>query len=205
MNPQQPPIPRTSGLSLPGHSQTYASHQGGYAGAQGQQQAYGSTSQFAPISAGQNLNYAGGQPGNNPGQPAPLAGPQATTANAPASGAAAAMTSTDQVVYHHLQKRGYQQPEEFIRSVPTSLATMTLEKSVEQGLHARNITKTSNKAENTPDMYEESYARLRRFIESSLDKYRNELATVLWPVFVYVFLDMVTKGFVHEGECSVVN
>lgn len=44
------------------------------------------------------------------------------------------------------------------------------------------------------------YRRLNEWIESSLDQYRNELYTVMYPIFVHCYLDFVIRGKVEAGR-----
>jgi transcription initiation factor TFIID subunit 5 len=55
---------------------------------------------------------------------------------------------------------------------------------------------SSYKSEGDPSLYSDVYNDLTRFIESSLDIYRHELALILYPVFVHMYLELVYNG--HE-------
>ena len=43
-----------------------------------------------------------------------------------------------------------------------------------------------------PEHYSDSYGLLKKYIEESLDLYREELQRVLFPIFVELFLGMIT-------------
>lgn len=49
-----------------------------------------------------------------------------------------------------------------------------------------------------PKTYSTSYHKLSQFIDSALDIYRHELAMLTYPVFVQMYLDLVSNG--HEKE-----
>ena len=59
---------------------------------------------------------------------------------------------------------------------------------------------SSYKSEADSSLYSAVYSDLSRFIESSLDVYRHELALILYPVFVHMYLEMVYNG--HEGAAK---
>ncbi|CAB3366035.1 Hypothetical predicted protein [Cloeon dipterum] len=52
------------------------------------------------------------------------------------------------------------------------------------------------KSEGDPVAYEGAYNDLKNFVESSLDIYKHELGTILYPVFVHMYLELVFNG--HE-------
>lgn len=54
------------------------------------------------------------------------------------------------------------------------------------------------KSEGDPDIYEDSYTSFKRFVEASLDSYRHELAMVLYPAFVHMYLELVYNE--HERQ-----
>ncbi|CAG2176263.1 unnamed protein product [Oppiella nova] len=65
--------------------------------------------------------------------------------------------------------------------------------------HLNDVLKTYKSDEN-PDIYEDNYNTLRKFIESSLDSYRHELLRLLYPVFVHMYLELVVNG--HEERAK---
>ena len=51
------------------------------------------------------------------------------------------------------------------------------------------------------ELYEDQYCQLRRWAYTSLDKYRQQLLSVMWPVFVHSFLGLVRSGLgSHAGQ-----
>ncbi|CAK9270407.1 unnamed protein product [Sphagnum jensenii] len=49
-------------------------------------------------------------------------------------------------------------------------------------------------------LYKEGYSKLRSWVHSSLDLYKNELLRILYPVFVHCFMDLVAKDFPQEAR-----
>ncbi|XP_022195379.1 transcription initiation factor TFIID subunit 5 [Nilaparvata lugens] len=54
------------------------------------------------------------------------------------------------------------------------------------------------KSEGDPNIYEESYSDLKKFIEGALDIYKHELGMILYPVFVHMYLELVYNS--HESQ-----
>ncbi|KAJ7521127.1 hypothetical protein O6H91_19G039200 [Diphasiastrum complanatum] len=57
-----------------------------------------------------------------------------------------------------------------------------------------------SKSDNEASRYKEGYSKLRLWVHSSLDLYKNELLRILYPVFVHSFMDLVAKGFAQEAR-----
>lgn len=55
-------------------------------------------------------------------------------------------------------------------------------------------------SENGPVRYQDGYSKLRTWTYSSLDKYRNELLRVLYPIFIHCFMDLVANGHLQEAR-----
>lgn len=70
--------------------------------------------------------------------------------------------------------------------------------NVEQLLKERNFSSLVYQTEENPNIYEENYKQLQRFVDSSLDSYRHELSKLLYPVFVHMYLELVCSG--HEDQ-----
>ncbi|RMX42224.1 hypothetical protein pdam_00011624, partial [Pocillopora damicornis] len=51
-----------------------------------------------------------------------------------------------------------------------------------------------------PTRYEDYYSSLQAFVEKSLDVYKPELAMVLYPMFVHMYLELVYKGSEKEAQ-----
>ncbi|KYQ91599.1 transcription initiation factor TFIID subunit [Tieghemostelium lacteum] len=109
----------------------------------------------------------------------------------------------DFAVLNYLKKRGYQNAEASFKqelNLPVEM-TVTSEGGVE-------IDKTQDIAQylllyqqrDDPKLYLESYSKLRNWIHSSLDIYKNELLSILYPVFVHSYIDLITKGYPKEAR-----
>ena len=48
--------------------------------------------------------------------------------------------------------------------------------------------------------YDSNYTSLRDWVNSSLNTYRAELSTILFPIFVHCYLDLISKNFRNEGS-----
>ena len=59
---------------------------------------------------------------------------------------------------------------------------------------------SSYKSEGDPSLYAAVYIDLTRFIDGSLDMYKHELALILYPVFVHMYLELVYNG--HEAAAK---
>jgi transcription initiation factor TFIID subunit 5 len=51
-----------------------------------------------------------------------------------------------------------------------------------------------------PDHFTESFRLLKKYIEESLDQYKEELQQVLFPMFVHLFLQMVHAGHLTQAR-----
>lgn len=63
-----------------------------------------------------------------------------------------------------------------------------------------NFSSLVYQTEENPNIYEENYKQLQRFVDSSLDSYRHELSKLLYPVFVHMYLELVCSG--HEDQAK---
>lgn len=57
--------------------------------------------------------------------------------------------------------------------------------------------------EGDPDAAEGCYAALRSFVETSLDSYRHELAAILYPCFVHIYLELVYNGHRKHADAFI--
>ncbi|KAH7640217.1 transcription initiation factor tfiid subunit 5-like protein [Dermatophagoides farinae] len=65
-------------------------------------------------------------------------------------------------------------------------------------LKETNFSSLVYQTEENPNIYEDNYKQLQRFVDSSLDSYRHELSKLLYPVFVHMYLELVCSG--HEEQ-----
>ncbi|CAB4015297.1 Transcription initiation factor TFIID subunit 5 [Paramuricea clavata] len=55
-------------------------------------------------------------------------------------------------------------------------------------------------SEGDPTKYEHYYTGIQEYIEKSLDVYKPELGTILYPLFVHMYLDLIYQG--HEKQAK---
>ncbi|KAJ4291083.1 Transcription initiation factor TFIID subunit 5 [Kalmusia sp. IMI 367209] len=93
----------------------------------------------------------------------------------------------DNLVLEYLSKKGYVRTEAMLRKES--------EPSVTNGtsLTAQNSDQGGVKATKAFDL-------LRKYMDDILDVYKPELRKLLWPVFVYSFLDLVREYFTKDAE-----
>ncbi|KAJ3032289.1 Transcription initiation factor TFIID subunit 5 [Rhizophlyctis rosea] len=53
---------------------------------------------------------------------------------------------------------------------------------------------------NNPNAYEQSYNRLRKWVDNSIDVYKIELRTILFPIFVHAYLDLIAKRLPEQAS-----
>jgi transcription initiation factor TFIID subunit 5 len=128
----------------------------------------------------------------------------------------AAPSDQNQIVLQFLERRGYHRaaaalqaeiasPSTTSNQQPASLPAATAKALTADEFANRNAPAASNsKAKedslqkwrqvNDPSIYETGYKSLRAFVEGSLEMHRVELQSLLWPVFVHVYLDLVAAG-----------
>ncbi|GAA5796577.1 hypothetical protein HPULCUR_001950 [Helicostylum pulchrum] len=146
----------------------------------------------------------------------------------PATGASPSPADIDKMVASYLQKKGYKATEAiFIRESKGD--TVSLE-DVGEGVKKKENTteqeilppnnettepaaatatvaaepeekkKESSSEPGDPDAYHVSYKSLRQWIENSLDWYKPELRSVLFPIFVHSYLDLVGKNIPEKAK-----
>eukprot|EP00158_Paraphelidium_tribonemae_P008435 Partr_v1_DN28578_c0_g1_i3_m73780 putative WD domain, G-beta repeat len=106
----------------------------------------------------------------------------------------------DQAVISYLRKRGFQNAESALaREMESSLDHFVFDSQLIDSpvpLLAQQPSSSSDEAAGVVD----SYQKLQRFIEDSLDLYKSELQAILYPLFVHVFLDLICRGYVAEAS-----
>ncbi|KAG8034183.1 hypothetical protein G9C98_001267 [Cotesia typhae] len=63
-----------------------------------------------------------------------------------------------------------------------------------------NSVLAAYKSEGDPVLYEKAYAELKKFVESYLDVYKHELATILYPVLVHMYLELVYNNHSKQAK-----
>ncbi|KMS65089.1 hypothetical protein BVRB_039560, partial [Beta vulgaris subsp. vulgaris] len=92
--------------------------------------------------------------------------------------------------------------EDVFRQTLSSAGLDELAHSVSIDCHATMLKQVLHgviQQQQSPDAYTEAFQALQDWIEGSLDMYRTELHAVLFPIFIHVFLDLVTKGFPYDA------
>ena len=117
-----------------------------------------------------------------------------------------------EAVLAFLRKKGFRGTEKTLLSeiegngsasvagINSSVASNSLNSSVGQPVKVGagdSSVLSSYKSEGDPSLYAAVYIDLTRFIEGSLDMYKHELALILYPVFVHMYLELVYNG--HEA------
>ncbi|KAI9155181.1 Transcription initiation factor TFIID subunit 5 [Paramyrothecium foliicola] len=136
-----------------------------------------------PVSgAAPAANYAN-QPATSPAGAAPAAGGATGT-----SGTSTAMSNQNlnQIVTDYLLKRGFNRTEEVFRQESKFL-----------GADGKPLQQLANLG---PKKYQKAFKLLKDWVENNLDLYKFELSKLLWPVFVYSFLDLVGQGYTEEAK-----
>jgi transcription initiation factor TFIID subunit 5 len=130
--------------------------------------------------------------------PAPNYGSQPATSPAgapPATGGATGTTGTsgamsnqnlNQIVTDYLLKRGFNRTEEVFRQESKFL-----------GADGKPIQQLANLG---PKKYQKAFKLLKDWVENNLDLYKFELSKLLWPFFVYSFLELVGQGYTEESK-----
>ncbi|KAJ8903706.1 hypothetical protein NDN08_004807 [Rhodosorus marinus] len=103
-----------------------------------------------------------------------------------------------QVVIEYLRKRGYRSTEREL------LAEISKEADASYDDESRNAMMIINRSmrgyDEQPMMYEEMYRELRDWADGSLDLYKGELHSVLYPHMVHCFLEMVKRGASADAQ-----
>ncbi|RHZ46774.1 hypothetical protein Glove_606g89 [Diversispora epigaea] len=95
----------------------------------------------------------------------------------------------EKAVMQYLSQMGFKQTESMFRQ-EASRSQLSNEH-----FHTSDVSTMypSNYRLIKPEEYKQSYSNLRNMIEQSLDKFKGELHSVLYPIFVHEYLEMITK------------
>ncbi|KAH8431837.1 putative transcription initiation factor TFIID subunit [Aspergillus melleus] len=116
-----------------------------------------------------------------PPVPAPTPGPPPP----PPSGAMS-QQNLNQIVIDYLAKKGYSRTEAMLRM-----------ESANQEIDGRPLPPLG---EDARPKYRMGFDLLKVWVEDNLDLYKPELRRVLWPLFVYSFLNMVTSFYPQDAK-----
>ncbi|RAO69392.1 uncharacterized protein BHQ10_005404 [Talaromyces amestolkiae] len=92
----------------------------------------------------------------------------------------------NQIVIDYLAKKGYTRTEAMLRM-----------ESASQDIDGRSLPQLN---ENQRPKYRNGFDLLKNWIEDNLDLYKPELRRLLWPLFVYSFLDLATALYPQDAE-----
>ncbi|KAG6012262.1 hypothetical protein E4U43_007877 [Claviceps pusilla] len=125
-------------------------------------------------------NYAA-QPATSPAGPAPAASGSAGT-----TGGAMSNQNLNQIVTDYLLKRGFNRTEEVFR-----------QESKHLGADGKPVQQLANIG---PKKYQKAFKLLKEWVENNLELYKFELSKLLWPMFVYSFLELAGQGYTEESK-----
>ncbi|PHH74806.1 hypothetical protein CDD82_4759 [Ophiocordyceps australis] len=132
----------------------------------------------------------GTAPGPAPGhgaQPATSPAGPAASNPAPATGTSnLSNQNLNQIVTDYLLKRGFNRTEEIFR-----------QESKHLGPDGRPLHQSTNVG---PKKYLKAFKLLQKWVDSSLDIYKFELSKLLWPIFVYSFLELLSNSYVEDAK-----
>lgn len=102
----------------------------------------------------------------------------------------------DYLVLQYLKKRGLSQAEQIFKQEShlqeEEEMALVHQLDTEQGI-VQNLL-FYNAADNDPEQYLVSFDRLAAWVDNSLDMFKGDLVRILYPVFVHVYLQLVSVG-----------
>jgi transcription initiation factor TFIID subunit 5 len=101
----------------------------------------------------------------------------------------------EQLILAFLRARGYRSTEAALKAE----SRVSAPASSSLGLSLANFFQTFHDARSA-ESYQEVFESLKGWIESCLDRYRQELEKIMFPVFVHLFLAMIQKGYNSEAK-----
>ncbi|KAK0635736.1 TAF5-like protein [Bombardia bombarda] len=108
------------------------------------------------------------------------------TAPTPLLGPATNYSQLNLKVTDYLKKKGFTKTEAIFR---------------QETAHLGPDGRPAQRSEDTgPKKYLKAFVLLRDWIDNNLDIYKFELRKLLWPVFVYSYLDLITQGYNDEAK-----
>ncbi|KAI5185216.1 transcription initiation factor TFIID subunit 5 [Nematocida homosporus] len=95
-----------------------------------------------------------------------------------------------------LERRGYRRPNDMTPQATTmSLPDYVADKEIYSRLSMRNAALSDGSG-----ALDAGYAKLRQWVEDSLDAFKNDLGNLLFPIFVHLYLELVSKGRDNEAR-----
>ena len=99
-------------------------------------------------------------------------------------------SSTMQAIFAFLKKNNLTSTEEQLKAELAKVQGGASAPTVQPNTEVGNVL-AAYKSDDDPTSYEAAYSDLEVFVENSLDMYRHELALILYPVFVHMYLELV--------------
>lgn len=113
--------------------------------------------------------------------------------------------TADRIVLEYLRKRGYRRAEEAMMAgagVGAELEVAVEDAMVDDDL--RNVVmmlgRPADLAANDARRFDDSYCELRDWVDGSLDLYKAELHSVLYPMLVHCFLEVVKRELPDQAR-----
>lgn len=129
-------------------------------------------------------------PQNTSAQAAP---PGVMRKTEPRSAVPPGATKEDQAVLAYLRKRGLQGAAAAMQMAVPATAPGAYDESC-------MTTVLGITGRDEASRFETSYSELRSWVDGSLDMYKSELHSVLYPCLVHCFLEIVRRGFVERAR-----
>ncbi|XP_066585283.1 transcription initiation factor TFIID subunit 5-like [Prorops nasuta] len=97
-----------------------------------------------------------------------------------------------------LRKYNLKSTEESLRK-EANLADISPDEAQQTDSEVSSVL-SAYKSEGDPALYEKAYSELKKFVEGSLDIYKHELGTILYPVLVHMYLELVYNNHSEEAK-----
>ncbi|KAJ5934050.1 hypothetical protein N7466_003597 [Penicillium verhagenii] len=104
----------------------------------------------------------------------------------PPQSGAMSQQNLNQIVIDYLAKKGYSRTEAMLRM-----------ESANQEIDGRPLPPLG---EDARPKFKQGFDLLKTWVEENLDLYKPELRRVLWPLFVYSFLNMITSFYPQDAK-----
>ncbi|KAI0471984.1 WD domain-containing protein [Xylariaceae sp. FL0804] len=125
-------------------------------------------------------------------QPSTTAAAGASTAAASTTAPATQNQNLNQIVTDYLLKKGYRRTEEIFRQEVKDVD--------ETGKPRQHIDAAVSDRIFPAGKYLSSFSHFERWVDNGIDLYKFELGKVLWPLFVYSYLRLVSQGSKSHAE-----
>ncbi|KAL2798274.1 WD40-repeat-containing domain protein [Aspergillus keveii] len=139
----------------------------------------------APRTGSMGSGAGGAMPPQQQMATTPVGAPTPGPPPPPPSGAMS-QQNLNQIVIDYLAKKGYSRTEAMLRM-----------ESANQEIDGRPLPPLG---EDARPKYRMGFDLIKVWVEDNLDLYKPELRRVLWPLFVYSFLNMVTSFYAPEAR-----